>query len=85
MASFFGMLLGGYLLIVFSYMFVWVIVAGMARDVSAERMDKITKADVKAVAVVMAAWTVALGLMMAICRASPVVQLVYGVNAVLEV
>ncbi|MCA9253220.1 MAG: hypothetical protein R3E58_14700 [Phycisphaerae bacterium] len=66
MASFFGMLLGGYLLIVFSYMFVWVIVAGMARDVSAERMDKITKADVKAVAVVMAAWTVALGLMMVV-------------------
>ena len=66
MASFSGMLLGGYLLIVFSYMFVWVIVAGMARDVSAERMDKITKADVKAVAVVMAAWTVALGLMMVV-------------------
>ena len=66
MASFFGMLLGGYLLIVFSYMFVWVIVAVMARDVSAERMDKITKADVKAVAVVMAAWTVALGLMMVV-------------------
>jgi hypothetical protein len=66
MASFLGMLLGGYLLIVLSYAFVWVIAAGMSREVSAERTDQTTRADVKAVGFMMAVWTTALGLMMVV-------------------
>jgi hypothetical protein len=60
-----AVLVGGYALIVLSYAWVWVIAAGISRRLSAERMDRITRADVKAVVAVMAAWSIAWALMVA--------------------
>jgi hypothetical protein len=49
----------GYGFIVLSYAWVWIIAAGVSQYASAERMDRLTKADVKAVLRMMAIWTIA--------------------------
>jgi len=65
-----GILVGGYGLIVLSYAWVWVIARGMGPYVSAQRVQRPGKADVKGIPGVMAFWTIAWAVMMVMeyCR-----------------
>ena len=54
-------LIGGYALIVLSYAFVWGIAATFSQCHPSQRMNGLTRADVKAVLAMMCFWTTAWG------------------------
>ncbi len=53
-----AILIGGYGFIVLSYAWIWIIGVNMSQCLSAERMDRPTKADAKTLAGMWAMWTV---------------------------
>lgn len=61
-----ALLLGGHGFIVVCYVWVWGLAATMARCVSAERWDRLTRADAQTVAVIMAVWTLLWALLSAL-------------------
>lgn len=54
-----AILIGGYVFIAMSYLWVWAIATGLSRPVDTDPPSRITKSDVMTVLSVMAFWTIA--------------------------